>query len=207
LFRQSRRRYRRGVSEDLDSWFKREIVVHEAALMHFIRRHWRRGAGEILDLRQETYVRVYAAAMISRPAVPRAFLFTTARNLMADWVRRQRVVTIDTVGDLELLLVMRDELTPERRAAARQELRVLAQALDALPPRCRETVWLRRVERLSQKEVATRLGVAQKTVEWQLQKGMKRLADALFGKETHDAALSEADNDESESRHGKQQAD
>lgn len=107
------------MAESLDTWFKREIFVHEEALMLFIRRHWRRDASEIFDLRQETYVRVYAAAMVSRPAVPRAFLFTTARNLMADWVRRQRVVTIDTVGDLELLNVVRDELTPERRAAAR----------------------------------------------------------------------------------------
>lgn len=192
------------MAESLDTWFKREVVVHEAALMRFIKRYWSRNPDEVHDLRQETYIRVYEAAVLSRPAVPRAFLFTTAKHLMADRIRRQRIVTIDTVGDLEMLNVVNDDLSPERRVAARQELRVLAQAFDSLPPKCRETVWLRRVERLSQREVATRLGVAQKTVEWHLQKGMRRLADALFGKEASDAAPGEAHSSEGESAHGKQ---
>lgn len=195
------------VTESIDNWLKREVFVHEEALTRFIRRHWHRNADEVHDLRQETYVRVYEAALISPPTVVRAFLFTTAKHLMADRIRRQRVVTIDTVGDLESLNVMRDDLSPERRTAARQELRVLAQALDSLPRKCREIVWLRRVERLPQREVATRLGVTQKTVEWHLQKGMKRLADALFGQDDSDFRRREAHTDGNESGHGKQQTD
>lgn len=190
------------MTDSVDAWFKREVLVHEAALMRFIRRYWSRHPDEIHDLRQETYIRVYETALRSRPAIPRAFLFTTAKHLMADRIRRQRVMTIDTVGDLEVLNVLNDDLSPERRIAARQELRVLAKAFDSLPPKCRETVWLRRVERLSQQEVATRLGVAQKTVEWHLQRGMKRLADALFGSSM--GRESEANVDASESQHGQQ---
>jgi RNA polymerase sigma factor (sigma-70 family) len=191
------------MDESLDAWFKREIFVHEEALVRFLRRNWK-NAGDILDLRQETYTRVYEAALKSRPTVARSFLFSTARNLMADRIRHQRVITIDTVGDLDTLSVLIDEISPERQHAARQELRVLARAFDSLPPKCRETVWLRRVERLPQREVAARMKIAPKTVEWHLTTGLKRLADALFGDDMNGPGQPPASNHSSERMHGKQ---
>lgn len=44
-----------------------------------------------------------------------------------------------------------------------------------------EIVSMRRVEELSQKEVAARLGIGDAIVEIQVAKAMRRLADALFG--------------------------
>lgn len=171
------------MDKPLQTWFKREILVHEEALMRFLRRNWRQDLDEVRDLRQEVYVRVFEAAAKSRPTQPKAFLFTTAKHLLTDRIRRQRVITIDSVGDLESLHLMVDDLSPERRTAARQELRMLAVAFDCLPPRCRTTVWMRKVEQLPQKEVAERLGVTQKMIEKHLKIGMRRLADALFGNE------------------------
>jgi RNA polymerase sigma factor (sigma-70 family) len=168
------------VDESIDSWFAREILVHEAALMRYLSRKWP-SRDDIHDLRQEIYVRVYEAAAQARPPSPKSFLFTTARHLMIDRIRRGRVVSIDTMGDLDVLNVMVDEVSPEQRTRARQELRLLAQAFDNLPPKCREVVWLRRVDQLSQAEVAARLGITQKTVEKHVMKGMRLLADALFG--------------------------
>lgn len=84
------------------------------------------GPTESNDIRQETYVRVYQAALTSRPTMPRNFLFATARHLITDRVRHQRVITIDTVGDLETLNVITDDLSPERYSSAHQELRVIA---------------------------------------------------------------------------------
>jgi RNA polymerase sigma-70 factor (ECF subfamily) len=92
-------------------------------------------------------------------------------------------VSIDAVEDLDALNVMIDDISPERRTSAHQELRRLAEAIDQLPPKCRETIWLRRVDDLSQKEVAEKLGIAQKTVEKHVMKGMKLLAAALFRNE------------------------
>ena len=79
-----------AVDEPLKVWFAREILVHESALVRYLDRHWAR-RDEIHDLRQETYIRVYEAAAKARPVSPKSFLFTTARNLMADRVRRNRV--------------------------------------------------------------------------------------------------------------------
>jgi RNA polymerase sigma factor (sigma-70 family) len=175
------------MTDPLDAWFKTEILAHEEVLMRFLRLLWKRDPSEIHDLRQEIYMRVYEAAARSRPTQPRSFLLTTAKHLVTDRIRRQRIVTIDTVADLEALDVMVNEISPERQTMARQELRTLARAFDSLPPKCRETVWFRRVERLSTREVAARLGITQKTVEGHLTKGLKRLADALFANDTGEA--------------------
>lgn len=195
--------YRPLMDESVDTWFKREIVVHEAALMRFLRRCWPH-AQDLHDLRQETYIRVYEAAGRSRPLQAKAFLFATAKHLITDRVRRQRVVTIDSVGDLETLDRIIDDISPERSIGAGQELRVLARAFDLLPARCRETVWLRRVDRLPQKQVAARLGVAEKTVEKQLMKGMRLLTEALLGGSFSVTSEDEARKDDG--RHRSRQA-
>lgn len=164
----------------LDAWFASEILVHEQALLHYLRRCWPRG-DEIHDLRQEVYVRVYEAAGKARPHQPKSFLFATARHLMTDRQRRGRVVSIEPVGDFESLNVLIDEVSPERRLGARQNLRRLSDAFDRLPERCRQVVWLRRVEELPQKQVAQRMGITEKTVEKQIAKGMRLLAEHYYG--------------------------
>lgn len=168
------------VDDSLDNWFTREILVHEGALMRYLLRTWYQ-RDEVQDLRQEVYIRVYEAAAKSRPAMPKSFMFTTARHLMTDRLRRARVVSIDAVGDLDALNVLVDEISPERRLSARQELKQLADAFDRLPDRCREVMWLRRVEELPQKEVALRMGIGEKTVEKQIAKGMRLIADYFYG--------------------------
>jgi RNA polymerase sigma factor (sigma-70 family) len=168
------------VNDPLDTWFKREVVVHEEALTRYLHRCWP-NPDDIHDLRQETYVRVYESAQKALPVAARPFLFAIARNLMADRIRKQRIVPIDSVGDLDVLNVLVDDLGPEQRTSAHQELRQLAQALDDLPEKCRTVLWMRRIDDLSQKEVAARLGLSEKTVEKHVMKGMKRLTDAVFG--------------------------
>lgn len=169
------------MSKELDHWFVQEVLVHEPALMHFLRRSWGRRE-DVADLRQEVYARVYEAALREPPQAPRAFLFATARNLMADRVRRMKVVSIEPMGDFEPSNVYwMDEVSPEQWCGGRQMLRRLVAALDVLPPRCREVVWLRRIDELSQKQVARHLGISEKTVEKHLAKGIRLLANALYG--------------------------
>lgn len=166
------------MEESLDSWFKREILAHEEALMRYLLRHWP-SRHEAPDLRQDIYVRIYEAASKSRPHSAKSFLFSTARNLMTDRIRRQKIVAIDAVGDLEALNVPVGELTPEQRLSVHQELRRLSEAIDTLPPKCRRVMWMRRVDDLPQKEVAARLGLTEKAVEKHVMRGMRLLARAL----------------------------
>lgn len=195
------------MSNDVDAWFIREILTHEQALMAYLRRCWSYG-DDVHDLRQEIYIRVYEAAIKALPTSPKSFLFTTARHLMTDRLRRGRIVSIEAVGDLESLNVLVDEISPERSLGARQILKRLAEAFDRLPDRCRQVVWLRRVEDLSQKQVAQRLNITEKTVEKQVAKGMRLIADYFYG--GAQAAVRDKrgmTQAEKEREHGSKQAD
>ncbi|RYG12974.1 MAG: sigma-70 family RNA polymerase sigma factor [Burkholderiales bacterium] len=195
------------MKETLDDWFAREILTHEQALAYYLRRCWPHRE-ELHDLRQEVYVRVYESAGKALPMAPKSFLFTTARNLMADRLRRGRVVSIETMGDLEPSHVLIDEVTPERWSSGRQALKRMAEAFDRLPGRCREVVWLRRVEELSQKEVAMRLGISEKTVEKQVAKGARLIAEYFYGGQPGDDASRDGQKLASqESGHGQQHSD
>jgi RNA polymerase sigma factor (sigma-70 family) len=173
-------RYLCRVLNDLDHWFAVEILPLEGLLVGYLTRVWH-NPSDVSDLRQDIYVRVYESAKVNRPSSPKAFLFATARNLMTDRVRHSRVVPIESMTDFDYSNVLIDEMSPERHVEGRQELRRLATALDALSDRCRSVVWLRRVEGLSQRETARRLGLDEGAVESQLGRGIRALAQAIFG--------------------------
>ena len=169
----------------LDDWFVAEILPHEAALMRYLRRNGTR-RNELQDTCQEIYTRIYQRAVEHIPEQPKAFAFAIARNIIADRLRRERVVSIDYTQDFEHLNDLVDEATPERRLNARQELRRLSKAFDRLSDKCREVIWLRRIEGLTQREAAARLGMHEKALEGYISRGMKTLADAVFGNQTEE---------------------
>jgi RNA polymerase sigma-70 factor (ECF subfamily) len=72
-------------------------------------------------------------------------------------------------------------LDAERHLSAREELRRAQAGLDLLPPRCREVVRLRKIEGLSTRETAERLGVGINTVEKQLTLGIRAMTDFMLG--------------------------
>jgi len=173
----------------IDEWFMAEVLPLEAMLTRYLQRNWRIDA-EISDLRQEAYARVYEAAKRERPQLVKPFLFQIARNLMIDRLRRQSVVSLESMADVDWLNVSDDRPSAETYVAARQELRLLQAALDKLPPRCRQVVLMRKVEGFSQREVAKEMGITIETVENQVAKGMRLLAQAIGGR--RDAVTAQA---------------
>ena len=175
-----------GVSASgLRDWFVREVLPLEAALMQFLRRSSHSRA-EADDLRQEVYVRVCEAARHEIPAPARPFVFAVARNLLIDRARREQIVSIEAVADLGALEIAADEPASDRTVIARQELRHLQSALDRLPNRCRQAIVLRKIEGLSYREIAQRMGIAEDTVSKHLREGMYVLADALHSETAQD---------------------
>lgn len=185
---------------ELDRWFAAEILPHEAALIRYLRRVWN-NPHDILDLRQDIYVKLYEAAATQRLHAPRAFLFAVARNLMADRIRHRRIIAIDYTQDLDELNVLREEISAERRLGAREDLKRLVEALDGLPERARQAIWLRRIEGLTEREAAERLGLARKTVAGYLSRGLRDLAQRVYGEMNTEQP--EEDTDATESEHGK----
>ncbi len=163
---------------DVDTWFVEEVLPLEPLLMRLLRHHWH-DAAEIADLRQETYIRIFEAAKRERPSPVKPFLVTVARNLIIDRLRRKNVVSIETMADMAWENISESSPSPEDRVAAREDLRRMQAALDQLPARCREVIILRRVHGFSQREVARKMGIKEETVESQVVKGMRILADVI----------------------------
>ena len=168
------------VTDSVETWFQREILCHEAALVRFLAR-WLPQPADVQDVRHDIYVRVLEAAERERPRVARAFLFTVARHILIDRSRRNAIVRMDQLEDLDSLNVLIDEVTPERQASDQQQLQRLSRLLQRLPARCRDVVWMRRVENVPQKIIARKLGIAEATVEKHLVRGIRLLADAFHG--------------------------
>lgn len=167
---------------EVNAWFVREVLPLEALLVRYLRHHWP-NQNEIEDLRQDVYVRVHEAARAQIPNPVQPFVLSIARNLLIDRVRREHVVPIEAVADIDALGIAVDMPQPDRNVIARDELRRLQTALDLLPPRCREAVILGRIEGLSGREIAARMGIGVATVSVHLAKGIYALADILYGEQ------------------------
>jgi RNA polymerase sigma factor (sigma-70 family) len=169
---------READTSKVDDWFTGEVLPLEVLLMQFLQHNWR-DKSEIADLRQEVYVRVYEAATQRVPEKPKQFLFATARNLLIDRVRKAQIVPIAAATDLETLEIAAEEPGPDRVLVARDELRRMRDALDRLQPRWREAIILGRIEGLSRREIAQRMGVTELTAAQYLSLGISALIEIL----------------------------
>lgn len=165
------------ISRDLDRWLAKEILIHERSLRAYIARFFSEPS-DVEDIVQETYARVISLSDTARAAVRQwqAFLFTTARNVALDRLRKARVVSLDAVAEIGALELADEQLSAYEELSARQELAMLAGAIAALPERCRQVLTLRKLDGLSQKEIARRLEISESTVEKHVANGVRLCA-------------------------------
>jgi len=164
----------------LKAWFCSEVLPLEPVLTRFIRRHLRQ-QDELADVRQDVYERILAGGARGLPTLTGAYVFTVARNLLINRARRASIVNFEIVSDLEQVVPEADWLTPARHIEGQEELRKVQDGIDLLPPRCREMLILRKIEGMSTREVAERLGVGTDAVEKQITLGMRALIDFMLG--------------------------
>jgi RNA polymerase sigma factor (sigma-70 family) len=137
------------------------------------------------DLVQDLYVRLATIELVAVVENPSAFLYRAAINLMLDRGRgdrrsgRREHAWQDSRSVTVAGMAAADEPSPEAAVAARQRLRQLVEAVEALPPKTRRAFELHKFEGLSQIETAARLGVTRKTVEKQLAAALKQLTAKL----------------------------
>ena len=146
-------------------------------------RAWLRGRfpdiADLDDLVQEALTRVVQARATIRAGGAKAFLFTTARNLALDQMRRRQIAAIDPIAEIDALSVYDETPTAAETAARHQELELLTLAIQSLPDRCRQVLTLRKIYGLSQREIAAQLGISEHTVEAQVGNGVRRCAEFL----------------------------
>lgn len=167
--------------EELNAWFRREVLPLERVLASYIRRNWR-VTEDVMELRQDIYEHVLIGARRSGlPTNTRAYMFTLARNHLINHAKRARIVSFETIADLDAIGRETDIFETERSLTARDELRHAKAGIEKLPPRCREVIELRKLNGLSTQEVADVLGVTTETIRQHLKYGMKALIDHMLG--------------------------
>lgn len=167
-------------SEKLENvrWFEQEVHPHGADLRNYLRRSFP-SVRDVDDVVQESYLRVWVARAGQPIRSARAFLFTVGYRLALDLLRRERVSPLSGLAEMEALAEEAQVADARRELGTREKVRLLAEAVAELPERCREIVILRKLQGLSQREVADRLGLSERTVEVQVAKGVRRCEDFL----------------------------
>lgn len=161
-------------------WLARHVLPHEALIRSKLK-DMRLYDLDVEDVIQETYAKFLTLPSLESIRYPRQYALLTARGIVIDHLRHSRVVSITTTGNLELLDIAEPHANGEERIEFQQEIQAVNAALEQLPKTCRETLILRRVEGLSQKEVARRLKISEKTVEKHMANGV-RLLIKIFGR-------------------------
>jgi len=112
---------------------------------------------------------------------PRAFLFHVIGNLIIDYRRREQTRARHEAFVAPDYECVDEAVDVEGQIGARQELALLSEAIKELPPRCRECFVLRRLQNLSQSEIAARLGITRGMVERHLRHAAVYCARRLAG--------------------------
>lgn len=155
---------RQAIRIALAEWVGREILPHERDL-----RLWLRSrlfvADDVEDVVQECYCQLAQLKDVSHIENPRAYLFSMARNLVYRQRKRACVVRIEPLLDDTCSTLASDLPSPEREVAAIQELKRVREAFATLSERAQRIFVMRRIEGLSQRVIAERLGVTEAVVE------------------------------------------
>lgn len=161
-----------------EDWFASEVQPHEPILRSYLHGTFP-AVRDVDDLVQESFLRIWKSRATSPIRSAKAFLFQVARHLAVDLLRRNTISPIGGVTDLATLTVLDERPDAAEVAFCREELVLLAQAIQALPSRCGEIVVLRKIKCLPQKEIAKMLGISEQTVQVQVLRGVKRIEEFL----------------------------
>lgn len=178
---------------DFGAFYRATVLPLRRTLARMLGSH-----ADAQDVSHDAYARVYAAFERERIEQPKAFLFTTARRLALNQIKRRKIAPVrEADGDL-IELAPATAPSVQRVVMARQEWARLEAAIAGLPPGCRSVLLLCKVEGLSHAEIGARLGIAVSTVEKQHARALRLLRAAV-----HDEVADERDENETTENGGR----
>lgn len=166
------------IDSETTHWFVEHLQPHEPSLRAYLRSSLS-SASDVDDVVQDTYIRILKMRQTADIRSEKGLLFAVARNAVRDLIRRRAVARHEPITETADSSVLQDKADIVEFVSRQQELAMLADAIRALPARCREVLLLRKIQGLSQKEIAARLGITENTVETLIAKGTHRCRDYL----------------------------
>ncbi len=132
-----------------------------------------------LDLTQDTFMRFWDSLCQEKPVKNcRAFLFAIARNLVIDWYRRKKAVSLESLL-FEGAEDKNDLLACAEKIEINAEANHLLEKINALDPLYREAVYLRCVEELKPREIAEVLNESANVISVRINRGLAQLRKLL----------------------------
>ncbi|MEJ0037957.1 MAG: sigma-70 family RNA polymerase sigma factor [Gammaproteobacteria bacterium] len=168
----------RGGEVSLDgAGLEQAFVDHREDLVRFLGRRLR-CLFTARDIAQDVYFRTRRVERDTKVENPRALLFEIAANLAVDHqrVEARRSELLQEAHDL--LWSEEQEVSPERRLLAQDELERIHAALERIPERSRRIFYLNRYEGLTQKEIAAALGISRTNVEKHMRRALRCISEA-----------------------------
>ncbi|MEK6152586.1 RNA polymerase sigma-70 factor [Flavobacteriaceae bacterium 3-367] len=107
---------------------------------------------------------------------PKNYLYAIAYNGYVDSVKNRK--RTDRLLEELWERTLRDRITEDRESHEKRMAKLRA-LLDALPPKCREVVRLNKLEGVGYREIAERLGISIKTVEYHMGAAYRKIREAF----------------------------
>jgi RNA polymerase sigma-70 factor (ECF subfamily) len=175
------------VDPKIVAWISANVIPFEAELRMKLRRLCN-NPEEVDDLIQDVYFRIMKTESVEHVRERQGFVMQTAKNILVDRYRRDAVVSIEAMANLEELELEDGKPSPERVAMARAELRWVLGLVANLPERCKQVFSARRIYGMSQVETAESLGITENVVEKEMMKGVKLVAEMVKHRGIDDVA-------------------
>jgi RNA polymerase sigma-70 factor (ECF subfamily) len=154
-------------------WVANQVLPHEPKVRAWLRRN-RTAPEDVDEVIQEAYCRLAMLKSVDHIDRPEAYFFSLCRNLLLRRLKRNRIVPITTIAEIESVSPD-SHPSPEREVAGRIDYARLMKLINQLPERCRTIVRLRKIEGWSQREIAQHLATTEKAVEKQIWLGVKAI--------------------------------
>ncbi len=158
---------------DEKQWFEKQIQIHENEIKSYLQKKYGLSS-EVDDILQEAYIRIINKYRSETILYPRALLHAMSRNIAVDYLRRNKILFFEELGEVDSPDIVTDANIIQQAASFNERSAIVQDAIEALPSKCREIFLLKKIKQYSLKQIALELGLSVRTVETQISIGIKR---------------------------------
>ena len=156
------------------------IRRHHESLIKFLRRRLSI-AEDANDVAQETYIRMMKYEGSREIVSPSAMLYRIAVNVANDHGRAAQARWSADHCDIDEVQIVSEQPSAERAVLAGQNLDLLLDVIEHLPPKCKQVFLLSRAHGMTYPEIARHCGVSVKMVEKQISRAMAACIQKVGG--------------------------